>query len=874
MKKTIAAALAVAVLLLTAACSKNTGSVKLADEADSLAYIIGMNVGMNFYQPAGGKVNGKDMVFEFSGDDDVWVFIDGVLVMDLGGIHGRLNGSINFASGAVDNAGSPTTLRDCFAAAYRERYPRATNTAVNEYLNSIFNTSGGFLNYSNHRLEFFYLERGGGAANCRLKFNMPSLPKDGITVSKVIDNYDTGAYTDVAFQFELYVDKNKDGIVADSEKVTSEDEKYKSYIVKELGSTGSGESRELGSDGIFTLKHNEMATFSGFDVTTKYKVKEVGVSYSEYDDITISSGVTDVTGDTNLANGETDAYAETQTLSVGTDLNVVFHNQCNPTNMKQLYIRKELVGTDTKQTDYTVQVMAGGQPYKGGYQIKSITGDTRTGTTTDGWITFGAGEVITVLGNVTTEDGGTTGFPSGTTFSVKEGTLSNDYLEPSYSIKTDTAEEPNTEDGASGKFVLSHNADVTVTNILKSTPDTPYIEVQKTFEGLDDPDEQLSGFQIEIYDEEPINDGIEPVAVLTYSNASSGSDGFTYVWRLDDLGEGTYYIKESGETLAGYTLEVNGEEVESGTTITIATETPKFEATSAGQINENSQFDFETKNFIGAILKDQSGFVWTKESLSLGEREAILALISKEATGNLGNKLTMENTKFYSTQDRLEHGIACNGGTIYVENGILKFSDKSLWQHVIAGYYTRTDAVNAEIEITNSYTPENKVIDLQKYGTDYSTGQLSGSKFSLYQGTKGTDSITWSQMENYQEIAVSADNLSELSIQPGIYKLEETKAPSGYVKLSEPIYFEVTVQGVTLIKADGSLYGVNDKKPDMWEIATDTDTIALKIKNEALYSLPQSGGSGIFLYMIGGTLLLIAGSLMIYINRRKGVLEK
>ena len=47
MKKTIAAALAVAVLLLTAACSKNTGSVKLADEADSLAYIIGMNVGMN-----------------------------------------------------------------------------------------------------------------------------------------------------------------------------------------------------------------------------------------------------------------------------------------------------------------------------------------------------------------------------------------------------------------------------------------------------------------------------------------------------------------------------------------------------------------------------------------------------------------------------------------------------------------------------------------------------------------------------------------------------------------------------------------------------------------------------------------------------------
>ena len=62
---------------------------------------FGMEISTQFLMPKDGKVNGQDMVFEFSGDDDVWVFVDDVLVLDMGGIHGKCTGTINFQTGNV-----------------------------------------------------------------------------------------------------------------------------------------------------------------------------------------------------------------------------------------------------------------------------------------------------------------------------------------------------------------------------------------------------------------------------------------------------------------------------------------------------------------------------------------------------------------------------------------------------------------------------------------------------------------------------------------------------------------------------------------------------------------------------------------------------
>ena len=114
----------------------------------------------------------NEMVFSFAGDDDVWIFIDGVLISDLGGIHGRQMTSINFTTGEIScdkNYGSMQgtsingnsyTLKDVFTALGVEDREEWDGE----------NFSAG----SYHTLDFFYLERGNNNSNLYLKFNLVS----------------------------------------------------------------------------------------------------------------------------------------------------------------------------------------------------------------------------------------------------------------------------------------------------------------------------------------------------------------------------------------------------------------------------------------------------------------------------------------------------------------------------------------------------------------------------------------------------------------------------------------------------------------------------------------------------------------------------
>ena len=533
---------------------------------------FGMNLDFKFMQPKDGKIADEPMVFDFRGDDDVWVFIDRVKVLDIGGIHPRKAGSINFNTGVVKVEKIPdTTLPELYKEAYVESYKEShlgkqpSLKQIDKYLSGIFkkDANGKYTTYKNfdvHDFKFFYLERGAGASNCRIKFNMPAVNAEDIIISKEIEDYDENAYNDIEFSYELYVD-NKLQKGAPYTLIDADG--------KEMSKTTDPKT------GIFKLKHGESARFSQYKEGQGYKVKEVGISSGTYDQVTIqSSGVVDADKHDISDN---DNSAESKDLTVGENPSVKFLNRCAVTNIQQLIIEKKLENGNSEDA-YNMRVTVGGKPYRGYYKV----GDTYEAAmeaepleAKEGIVSLKANQVAVVLGNVSRTDNGEVkrGFPSGTSFKVEE--LLSDaetYIEPHYEIVEGTADYRKTEDGfensgyASGKITLEKDAEVIVTNTLKGTapdPDEPedvlhhkYIDYLGSGENTQT---SLSGEEFyRLYLDVKGVPNIKPepadiVLVLDYS--SSMGSGFDNKNKHDRF----HYVKESAR-LAVETLLPKGSE--------------------------------------------------------------------------------------------------------------------------------------------------------------------------------------------------------------------------------------------------------------------------------------------------------------------------
>lgn len=289
-------------------------------------YYFGMIMEADFIQGLNGY-NDRDepTVYEFNGDDDLWIYIDNVLVLDIGGVHDAFQGRIDFATGDVTiTNGTSTTIRQMFWNA--RVFPDGTpwdDSRVNEYFEG--NT---FKDYSTHSFKMFYMERGAAASNLEMKFNLMPVQGSSFRVTKQMPETASGdvlqnEYADAIFYYRAYT-----GNQVCTRSAFGSTAKY-----------SDGTPVIWKDENTFQLKHGQTAIFPVDSNTVRYYVEEVepepGSTMLNHYDVTNSDP------ESGQQEGKETRSSEKSVKQRG---EVVFANRPDDSIVNELRIVKNLTG--------------------------------------------------------------------------------------------------------------------------------------------------------------------------------------------------------------------------------------------------------------------------------------------------------------------------------------------------------------------------------------------------------------------------------------------------------------------------------------------------------------------------------------------------
>ena len=393
------------------------GTLYLVKDAN---FYFGMTMEFSFMQPKNGFNNGGPMLYEFNGDDDLWVYIDGVKILDIGGVHDALPGSINFATGDItygrnmSDPNIPRTVKACFRKAGVFPDGTAWNDAkVNQYFKG-----ETFVDYGSHRFNMFYMEHGAGASNLEMRFNLPVIEKGKFTVEKVLEGTSQQKFANVYFAFQAF-QRNENG----------EDIPLTQAVYKGTGNRvtfyPSVQINGKTYTNVFYLKPGEAATFAEMVEDTAYYVQELGVGTDYYDEIIVNDvkiGGVEAT--------EKDGIYPTSVATVGNRARVTYSNHCSEKNRNELKITKRLApGSLDNGATFEFRVLlenAEGRlaPYStGAYYIQNDDGDYFYYI--DGKLTSNG--KTPVVASVAGNNGTIAGIPAGYTVVIKDLLAGTDF---------------------------------------------------------------------------------------------------------------------------------------------------------------------------------------------------------------------------------------------------------------------------------------------------------------------------------------------------------------------------------------------------------------------------------------------------------------
>ena len=339
----------------------------------STDFYFGMTMEYDFMMPKDGIDKGNPLVYEFNGDDDLWIYIDDVLVLDIGGVHDAWSGTINFATGEIEGRGAngAKTIKDCFKNA--GVFPDGTtwdDSKVSEYFNG--NT---FVDFGSHSFNMFYMEHGAGASNLETRFNLPVIEKGKVTVEKQLDNTSQVDYANVSFAYQAFKKNGAGHYEPLTEAVyegKTDDEGNPVPVTFFDNVTIDGRIY----NNVFYLKPREAAVFSDIAEDQEYYVQEIGIKSDYYDEIYVNG----VKIDGESAEAKEGVYRSTD-ATARNRVRVTFTNHCDKRNANELIIKKRLADGSPYNGDvFEFRVMLENAEgtlvpyYQGGYYIRDDDG--------------------------------------------------------------------------------------------------------------------------------------------------------------------------------------------------------------------------------------------------------------------------------------------------------------------------------------------------------------------------------------------------------------------------------------------------------------------------------------------------------------------
>lgn len=306
-------------------------------------YYNGMEMTAGFVQtPSGRDSWGHDIIFEFTGDDDFWLYVDGELIIDLGGIHSALAGNVNFATGNVTVDGTTRTLRQIFRSNYVSRNPSATSAEIDAYLARYFEEGEDiFTDYSAHTMNIYYMERGAGASNLHMRFNLSYVTPGHVMLTKSVTGSDDLDFNLVEYPYQIWY-KEEDDIGL--ERLLHNDDKLVSVTYQ--NSTQTVDYRETFTppnsstsyESVYFLTPGMSAEIHFPANTIEYRIIECGVNEEVYDVVRVNGAA--IEGE-SIDNTNRHSF-DSGWLMVSERPTVLFENHVRENSLRTLSVQKRL----------------------------------------------------------------------------------------------------------------------------------------------------------------------------------------------------------------------------------------------------------------------------------------------------------------------------------------------------------------------------------------------------------------------------------------------------------------------------------------------------------------------------------------------------